>query len=79
MNTEELVQALRQLDTLYEQMHSVQALLFGDRGTRASYEQITTRIETAFPDLCVRRVSFTHRMAHGLFPLDEPDEKRKQQ
>lgn len=70
MNTEELIQALRQLDALYEQIHSVQALLFGDRGARTAYEQITTHIENAFPGLCVRCVKLPYRTAHGLFPLD---------
>lgn len=70
MNSTELAEALKLLDSLYEQSQSFREWLAGSTIQQDSYEEARRQIEAANPGLRVIRVSLAYRIGHVLAPID---------
>jgi len=68
MTSQELAQALRELDRLYEQSALFRAWLTGQQQSQGDYAQAIARLEAANPGLVVKRVNLTYRVGHVLAP-----------
>jgi hypothetical protein len=67
MTSQEIAQALRNLDRLYMKSDSFRAWLEEDE-SRADYEAAKQQLEAANPGLVVKRVDMTYRIGHVLAP-----------
>lgn len=70
MNSTEQAEALRLLDSLYEQKESFSNWLSGNTVQKDSYEEVKRQLESACPGLCIVRVDLNFRHGHVLAPID---------
>lgn len=70
VTSQEIAEALKLLDALYEQSHSVATWLTGNTTQQESYEVVKRQLEEENTGLCVLRVNLTYRTGHVLAPID---------
>jgi hypothetical protein len=66
MTPQDLILALKKLDSLYVQKDSFRSWLSGNAEASNEYEQVREQIEAAYPGLSVVYVDITFCMTHGL-------------
>ena len=70
MTSQELAQALRELDRLYEQSASFRTWLTGQQQSQGDYDAAVARLEATNPGLAVKRVDLSYRAGHVLAPKE---------